>query len=258
MNAWVSPWVSSSGSVPMKISVATSSDSDFTAGYMSIGSFVGQVGTVRADDPLDPALVGLEPGPGEGLLHDPPVQQVLLPVEQHQAAGEERADEVLPTGLRPDLALVLEDLLHRVRADRDRDLGAEGADPEDGAVLLVHHGRGVPAVPDHLQRLADDRQAALAHHRLEAAPCRWLGERDRGDADVLPGGRQQPVTGEVEERRPPQRGSLPVARASYDARSGRSSASRKMWSAPSCADPLAGAEREHPGDVEERPGRRGT
>ena len=36
MNDWVSPCVSSFGSVPMKISVATSSDSDLTAGYMSI------------------------------------------------------------------------------------------------------------------------------------------------------------------------------------------------------------------------------
>ena len=48
MNACVSPWVSSLGSVPMKISVATSSDSDLTAGYISIGSSVGQVGTVRS------------------------------------------------------------------------------------------------------------------------------------------------------------------------------------------------------------------
>ena len=208
----------------MKISVATSSDSDLTAGYMSIGSSVGQVGTVRSMIPSN-ALVGLEPRPRERLLHDPPVQQVLLPVEQHQAASEERADEVLPPGHRSDLALVLEHLLT--------------ASGPITIATLVPKARIQKTSPYFSCITGKEFQPSGSSPRLRTTgrpSSPMIGFRSlpgggsasaTGAMPMSAGGRQQPVAGEVEQRRLLHEGSLPVARASYDDRSGLSSASMK-------------------------------
>ena len=68
------------------------------------------------DDLLDPVLVRLQPRPGERLLHDPTMQQVLLAVQQHQAAVEERPDYRHPSLLGVVLVAVGVDDLGGVRA----------------------------------------------------------------------------------------------------------------------------------------------
>ncbi len=57
-----------------------------------------------------------QPGADECLLHDPPVEHVLLEVQQHQAAVEERPDHRDPALLRVVLVAVGVDDLRGVRA----------------------------------------------------------------------------------------------------------------------------------------------
>ena len=59
-----------------------------------------------------------QPGAGEGFLHDPAVEHVLVEVEQHQPALEERPDDRIPGALRELLVAVGEDGLRRVGTQR--------------------------------------------------------------------------------------------------------------------------------------------
>ena len=72
----------------------------------------------------------------ERVLHDPPVVQVLLEVEQHQPAVEERPDEVGPGGTAGErLVPVDEDPLEGVRPGERVHVHAEDPHPVDGAVV---------------------------------------------------------------------------------------------------------------------------
>jgi hypothetical protein len=79
----------------------------------------------------------------EGVLHDPAMVQVLLEVEQHQPAVEERTDEVGPRrAAREQLVLVDEDPLERLRTVERVHVDAEHTHLVDRAVLLAEP-RGV-------------------------------------------------------------------------------------------------------------------
>ena len=85
-----------------------------------------------------------QPGADECLLHDPPVEHVLLEVEQHQPAVEERPDHRDPALLRVVLVAVGVDDLRGVRAQR-RDARQDRRVPEYDRTLGL--GRGTSDSP---------------------------------------------------------------------------------------------------------------
>ena len=157
-----------------------SSVSSLIAGMEQEARVVG--GPVVGDDlrghPVDVLDVAGQPAAGEGLLHDPAVIHVLVEVEQHQAAVEERADDRLPALLAVVLVLVRE---HR--------LGGVGSQCGDGgqrrclgemqrAVLAVHLQQEVRTVAEGLDQVAHHRQSGVAQHRLETAAGRRVGHHE--------------------------------------------------------------------------------
>ena len=113
----------------------------------------GDGGVHRCDVPLEPVA-------GERLLHDPPVQVVLLEVEEHQPAAEERADQEGPgRPVREGLVGVAQRLLARVGPEQHHPgVPADHAHRRDRPVrlpLLVEERDRVAGV---LQAAADDRQ----------------------------------------------------------------------------------------------------
>lgn len=70
--------------------------------------------------------MGLQPVPGERLLHDPAMEHVLLEFEQQQTAPEERADEVVPP-LTEIAAAPAEHLVDRIGSADQHPIDTEGA-----------------------------------------------------------------------------------------------------------------------------------
>jgi hypothetical protein len=130
----------------------------------------------RCGDPVDVLDVAGQPGAGEGLLHDPAVEHVLVEVEQHQAPVEERPDHRLPGLLREVLGLVGVDRLGGVRAQRGHRVERRGLRVVHGPVAAVHLQQIVRPAAEDLDQVAQDRQTGVAHHRLEAATRRGFGE----------------------------------------------------------------------------------
>ena len=84
---------------------------------------------------------GVVPAQGvirERVLQDPPVMEVLVEVEQHDPAAEERPDEVRPRGsVGEDAVAVHQHLLGHVRPDRHVHADAEDVEAVDLAVGLI-------------------------------------------------------------------------------------------------------------------------
>jgi len=101
--------------------------------------------------------VGDQPGPDERLLHDPPVEHVLLEVEQHQPAVEERPDHRDPALLRVVLVAVGVDDLSGVRAQRRHARQNRRVPEDDRALAVVEKHQVVGAAAQHLDDVPDDR-----------------------------------------------------------------------------------------------------
>jgi hypothetical protein len=115
----------------------------------------------------------------ERVLHDPPVVQVLLGVEQHQPAREERADEPPPgRAAGEDLVAVDEELLERLRPADHVHVDAEGPHRVDLAVLL-------PQVRRVLDRLLAQLEQV---HQAEPGPGGLAQGDVRGRGHRLPPG----------------------------------------------------------------------
>ena len=92
-----------------------------SAGYARNSGPVGQASSPRSMAGSEGRRVAGEPVAGEGLLHDAAVVMVLLEVQQHQAAVEERADEVAPAaGVGERLVRVAQRDLAGVRSQQHR------------------------------------------------------------------------------------------------------------------------------------------
>ena len=97
---------------------------------------------------------------GERVLQDPAVVQVLVEVEQHDAAVEERTDEVRPRRAVGEGAVAVDQhLLGRVGAGSDVHPDPEDVEPEDLAVGLAQE----LVVPDRV--VAQLQQVGEAEHR---------------------------------------------------------------------------------------------
>jgi len=143
-------------------------------------------------------VIALQGLPAEGVLHDPAVMQVLLEVEEHQTAVEERADEVRPGwSASEDLVAVDEDRLESIRpvdgvqlrpehvhpghlavvvaqplrvTDRVRTQTQQVNEPQLGAGDLAH---GVAVDRGHLGSSDNARHVDTKPFQCIIAPCRW-------------------------------------------------------------------------------------
>ena len=134
------------------------------------------VGHHRCGDAVDVLDVTRQSGAGEGLLHDPAVEHVLVEVEQHQSPVEERPDHRYPCLLREVLGLVGVDRLGGVRPQRGHGVERRRLRVVDGTVAAVHLQQIVRPAAEDLDQVAQDRQTGVAHHRLEAAARRGFGQ----------------------------------------------------------------------------------
>ena len=103
------------------------------------------VGDDLRGDPVDVLDVAGQPAAGERLLHDPAVIHVLVEVEQHQAAVEERADHrtASPAGSSPCSCWRTPPGWRRVPAPRRRTAPVSLREMQR-AVLAVHLAAGSP------------------------------------------------------------------------------------------------------------------
>ena len=123
------------------------------------GPVRGPGGDPGVDQRRERARVALEPGAGERLLHEVSVVAVLVEVEQHQPAVEERPHQVTPPGAAGEgLVAVLQRGLAGVGADEGGPRGAEETQVGDGAVVAVAPGHGRERIMDVLEGSAEDRQ----------------------------------------------------------------------------------------------------
>ena len=114
----------------------------------------------------------------ERLLHDPSVVAVLLEVHQHHAPVEERPDQRIPSELVGERAIAVgQHGLEAARAEHLHPASAERVQPEHRPEPLVVAPRVTKAVVEELERVPDDRQPGIAHHRLEPAPARRRRQR---------------------------------------------------------------------------------
>lgn len=104
-----------------------------------------------ADRRVDRRRVPGETVGGERLLHEAAVGHVLVEVQEHQAAVEERPDEELPRlAVGERLVPVPEDHSRGLRPEQRNDRGAERAEPRDRtvpAMALLPHPHGIPQIP---------------------------------------------------------------------------------------------------------------
>ena len=148
-------------STPTKVSSARSRVRSLNSSYIR-GFFTSAHGCqAGADVRHHHRVVAAHRVVGERRLHDPLVVQVLVEVEQHQAAVEERADEVRPgRTVGEDPVAVDQDLLGGVHPVAGVERGAEDVELEHLAVL----GAGVVVVTDrvaaHLQQVREADQRA--------------------------------------------------------------------------------------------------
>jgi predicted kinase len=91
--------------------------------------------------------VSLERAAGEGVLHDTAMMTVLVEVEEHEAAMEERADNRRPpAGARQRLVLVDPCAFQRFGAHQQDDAESDTAGPRDGSVPVVATAREVERI----------------------------------------------------------------------------------------------------------------
>src|SRR6476469_799536 len=123
----------------------------------------GPVRHALLDRRVQPAGVGREARPGEGLLHDPPVSSVPLEVDENEAPVKKGADELCPGGLVGErLVLVLQCLPAGVGAEQHRrGRPADRAEGSDRTVALPVTPVEADRILCVLEDLADERQAAV-------------------------------------------------------------------------------------------------
>ena len=100
---------------------------------------------------------------GERLLHDPPVPVVLVEVEQHQPAVEERPDQRRPArAVGERVVAVLQHDAGRFGALHGHELQPERAHPGHRSVLVVALAGVVQLSGQDVEGVADERQPAVA------------------------------------------------------------------------------------------------
>ena len=120
--------------------------------------------------------IARQPGPGERLLHDPAMGHVLVAVHQQQPAIKERPDHVVPRHGREILVPVGEYLLSRVGSDGGDRVQCRGLGEVDRSVFAVALQYEFRSAAEHLDQVAQDGEAGVAHYGFEVAARRGLGE----------------------------------------------------------------------------------
>ncbi|CAM3146300.1 hypothetical protein SKPI104516_19640 [Skermania piniformis] len=129
--------------------------------------------------------VAEQPGTGEGLLHDPPVVQMLVEIQHQQATAEERAGEVVEAELVGErLVPIQPNHFLRFGTQHIDGVGAEHPGPADRSELGEH----LPGPGDHVvhhRRIADVGQAGSARYWAQSTAGRWRGQRPTRAGIVL-------------------------------------------------------------------------
>ena len=133
------------------------------------------VGDDLRDHLVDVLGVAGQPGADERLLHDPPVVHVLVEVEEHQAALEERADGRHPALLREVLVAVGVERLNGVGSQRHHRRKDRRIEQRHRSLRAIQMQPVVGAAPEHLDHVTEDRQPVVTHHGLQIAARRWVG-----------------------------------------------------------------------------------